>query len=299
VLICCLLQALTLASGCSTDVSAADRIAPAKKKPTPTTQPAKQKHITLELGKGVKIKLAFVPAGEFMMGGKFAPADAAKKYGGKDIHYVSERPRRKVTISKPFYIGVYEVTQAQFAAVMDSEPWKDKVMTKSGPDYPASWVNWIEADAFCKKLSKKTGKTVVLPTEAQWEYASRAGRDTVFCFGDDPAKIGDYGWWRGNMINVDKGKSYAPKVGSKKPNAWGLYDMHGNVWEWCRDWYSKDFYASGKNVDPVCVTEGKNRAVRGGSWYNDPCHLRSAARNSWCAPNYRHYNYGFRVIVQN
>jgi formylglycine-generating enzyme len=278
---------LILAGGCADNTQA---------KPTAKTKPAKT--LTLNLGKGVVMKCALVPAGDFMMGGKFDAAESVKRFGGKEIHYAGERPGRKVTISKPFYIGVYEVTQAQWEAVMDSKPYADKMLTKIGPDYPASWITWNEAAEFCKKLSKKTGKQVALPTEAQWEYACRAGSTTAFCYGDDPKQISQYGWWRGNMIDNDKSKSYARKGGLKKPNALGVYDMHGNVWEWCSDWYAKDFYASGNNVDPLCVKKAKTRSARGGSWYNDPIHLRSAARNSWTAPTYRHYNYGFRVMVK-
>jgi len=261
-------------------------------------KPRAKKTLTLNLGKGVAMKLVLVPAGDFMMGGKFDAAESVKRFGGKEVHYASERPRRKVTISKPFYMGVYEVTQAQWEAVMDSKPYAGKMLTKIGPDYPVSWVTWREATEFCEKLSKQTGRTVSLPSEAQWEYACRAGSKTAFCYGDDPKQIGRYGWLGSNMIDNDKSKSYARKGGRKKPNALGVYDMHGNVWEWCRDWYSQDFYAGGNNVDPVCVKKAKTVTARGGSWYNDPIHLRSAARNSWTGATYRHYNYGFRVIVK-
>ena len=255
------------------------------------------KQLTLELAKGVTMKMALIPAGEFMMGSKLTPEQTAKAYGGRAANYANEHPRHKVKITEPFYMGVFEVTQSQWEAVMDTKPYDGKMVTKIGPDYPAGWVHWEEASEFCRKLSKKIGKTVALPTEAQWEYACRAGSDTVFCYGDDPEKLSDYGWWRGNMVDGKKDKSFARKGGLKKPNAWGLYDIHGNVWEWCRDWYSKDFYASGKNVAPVYSEEGKTRTVRGGSWYNGATNLRSAGRNSWCGPKYRHYNYGFRAIM--
>jgi formylglycine-generating enzyme required for sulfatase activity len=282
----CLAVALISSAGCDDNVQAKGN-----------AKPKAPKKLTLDLAKGVTMKLVLIPAGDFLMGGKFTPAEAVKRFGGKEIHYASEHPRHKVTITKPFYMGVYEVTQSQWAAVMDSKPYDGKMLTKIGPDYPASWVNWNEATEFCSKLSRKIGRKVALPTEAQWEYACRAGADTAFCYGDGPHKIGDYGWWRGNMIDNDKGKSYARKGGLKKPNAWGLYDMHGNVWEWCRDYYAKDFYTKPKQVDPENTTEAKTRAVRGGSWYNDPIHCRSAARNSWTGPTYRHYNYGFRVVI--
>ena len=288
VLTACLALAPAFSVGCSAGAHAGSGAKP---------ETAGPKQITLDLGQGVTMKLALVSAGEFMMGGKFAPAQAVKLYGGKEAHYAGEHPRHKVTISKPFYMGICEVTQSQWEAVMDAKPYDGKMLTKIGPDYPASWVNWTEAAEFCDKLSKKIGRTVTLPSEAQWEYACRAGSDTEFCYGDDRKKVGDYAWWFGNMIDNDKAKSYARKGGLKKPNAWGLYDMHGNVWEWCRDWYSKEFYAGGMNVDPECIQEAKTRSVRGGSWYNGAVHLRSAARNSWCGPKYRHYNYGFRVMV--
>jgi len=294
----CLAIAMIASSGCSESVQAKDAPkaeAKAKAKAGSKTPP---KTLTLDLGKGVTMKLVLVPAGDFMMGGKFSPAESVKKFGGKANHYASEHPRRKVTISKPFYIGVFELTQAQWEAVMDEKPYDSKMVTKIGPDYPASWMQWTEANEYCAKLSKKLGKKIALPTEAQWEYACRAGSDTEFCYGDDPKKIGDYGWLGSNMIDNKKASTYARKGGLRKPNAWGIYDMHGNVWEWCRDWYDKDFYANGKNVDPVNLKESKTVTSRGGSWYNDPIHLRSAARNSWTGPKYRHYNYGFRIVVE-
>jgi len=253
------------------------------------------KHLTLDLGKGVTMKLALVPAGKFLMGSKLSPAEVARLFNGKEERHANEHPQREVTISRPFYMGIHEVTQAQWQAVMGTEPWKDKISGRPGARFAASWMNWHEATEFCEKLSKKTGKTVALPTEAQWEYACRAGTKTIFCFGDDASKLGDYAWYQDNARTT--GQPYAHAVGQKKPNAWGLYDMHGNVWEWCRDWHANDFYAKAKNVDPENTTESKCRAVRGGSWHNDPLHCRSAARNSWCGPHYRHYNYGFRVAV--
>jgi formylglycine-generating enzyme required for sulfatase activity len=292
---CYLLQAMLFGVGCVTDGAHGADEAVGK-----THQP---KTMTLDLGKGVTMKLVLIPAGKFMMGSKLSPAEDVSRYGADEPYFALEHPRHQVTISKPFYIGVYEVTQPQFTAVMGFEPWKDpaqnaKMLTKLGPDYPASWVHWHEATEFCGKLSKAVGRKVSLPTEAQWEYACRAGSETAFCFGDDPSKLVEYAWLSGNMVDGDKSKSYARQTGHKKPNAWGLYDMHGNVWEWCRDWFDKDFYASGNDVDPVNTIEAKCATVRGGSWYNDACHLRSSSRNNWYGPTYRHYNVGFRVVVE-
>ena len=255
--------------------------------------------IALNLGKGATMKLVLIPAGKFMMGRKLSAAEAVRLCGGKEAHYADERPRHEVTISPGapgFYMGVCEVTYSQWRAVMPTEPWAGKVCVKAEADHAASWMNWHEVSEFCQVLSKKTGKKVRLPTEAQWEYACRAGTETVYCFGDDKSKLGDYAWYHDNTRKT--GRSYAHPVGRKKPNAWGLHDMHGNVWEWCRDWYAKEFYATADKVDPENTTETKHRAVRGGSWHNDPSRCRSASRNSWTGPAYRHYNYGFRVVVE-
>jgi formylglycine-generating enzyme required for sulfatase activity len=134
------------------------------------------KDMTLDLGKGATMKLVLVPAGTFMMGSKPGPAENIKKFGAPEKYFALEYPRHKVTLTKPFYIGVYEVTQPQYVAVMGSGPlpWlyqkkKPKMLTKLGPGYPASWVHWHEAMEFCSKLSKTLGKKVYLPTEAQWE----------------------------------------------------------------------------------------------------------------------------------
>ena len=181
VLAACLAAVLIASAGCSENVQA--KLASKAKTPAKT--------LTLDLGKGATMKLVLIPAGEFMMGAKFTPAQVAKRFGGKEIHYADQRPQHKVTITKPFYIGVFEVTQSQWEAVMDEKPYADKMVTKTGPDYPASWIQWKEAKEYCVKLSKKLGRKVALPTEAQWEYACRAGSKTAFCYGDDPKNIGE------------------------------------------------------------------------------------------------------------
>ncbi|MCX6868164.1 MAG: formylglycine-generating enzyme family protein [Verrucomicrobia bacterium] len=248
-------------------------------------EPGARKDLTLDLGNGVTLKLVLIPAGKFLMGSPQTETGRSNDEG----------PQREVTISEPFHMGACEVTQAQWRAVMDTEPWLGKMSGKPGADHAASWISWNDAGKFCEALSKKTGKRVALPTEAQWEYACRAGTTTAFCCGDDPSILGEYAWFQDNTRKT--GEEYAHPVGRKKPNAWGLYDMHGNVWEWCRDWNDKEYYAKAGNVDPENTTETQFRAVRGGSWHNDPSRCRAAARNSWTGPNYVHYNYGFRVMV--
>ncbi len=146
--------------------------------------------------------------------------------------------------------------------------------------------------ALVKALSKKTGKQIVLPTEAQWEYASRAGANTSFSFGDDYKALEAHGWF-----NANSGGKHHP-VARKKPNAFGLHDMHGNVWEWCRDGFDDGFYAKAKNVDPENTATSRYRAQRGGSWRNDAASCRSAMRGR-SAGGDRNYDFGFRVVIES
>ncbi|HBF18406.1 MAG TPA: formylglycine-generating enzyme family protein [Verrucomicrobiales bacterium] len=260
--------------------------------------------LTLDLGKGVSMKLVLIPAGKFMMGNHDTPAETVKKFGGFERNLIDEYPAHEVTISKPFYMGIYEVTQAQWKAVMDTEPWKAEralgyMRLQPRPegfdDYPVAFVDSYDAIEFCRKLSKKTGRNVSLPTEAQWEYACRAGTTTAFSFGDDLSKLIDYGWYGGK--NAGQKEDYAHRVGQLKPNPWGLYDMHGNVWEFCRDWYDKDFYSRSPSVDPENTTKTDKPSLRSGAFHSVPTVSRSAQRNSWTSPTTVRYNYGLRVIV--
>ena len=241
--------------------------------------------MTLDIGRGVTLKLVLIPAGEFLMG---SPQTATG-------HYDDEGPQRRVTISQPFYMGVYEVTQAQWRGVMGTEPWKGKRWTKPGDNNAASHLSWNGAGRFCAMLSKKTGRNVALPTEAQWEYACRAGGERPDRFGDDASKLGDDAWYDRNT--QDTGQKYVHAVGMKKPNAFGLYDMRGNVWEWCRDWYRKEFYAEAKNVDPENTTVSKARVLRGGSWCSPAEYCRSAYRYRFTPSCRNYFPYGFRVAV--
>ena len=237
---------------------------------------------TIDLGNGVTLKLALMPAGKFIMG---SPKD-------EDGHAEDEGPPHEVTISKPLYMGACEVTQAQWKAVMASVPWRGETNAEEGEDQPASYVDWADAVSFCGKLSAKIGKTVRLPTEAEWEYACRAGSKTRFSFGDREGDLKDHAWY----VKNSDGKTHA--VGQKEPNAWGLYDMHGNVWEWCADWYGEVTYVPGASaVDPKGPESGEYRVLRGGSWCNYPAFCRSAYRNRGL-PGHRDSNHGFRVVVE-
>ncbi len=218
---------------------------------------------------GVKLEMIYIPGGEFTM-------------GSNDYDY--EKPPHRVKLS-PFFIGKYPVTQAQWKAVMGDNPsnWK-------GDDLPVEYVSWDDTVKFCKAISKRTGETYRLPTEAEWEYACRAGSTTKYCFGDDENLLGEYAWYYENS----EGKTHP--AGQKKPNAWGLYDMHGNVWEWCEDdWHGR---YNGAPVDGSAWVDISKRAsfrvYRGGSWGNYAEDCRSAIRNR-NSPDIRVRGLGFRL----
>jgi len=202
----------------------------------------------------IGMKFNKIPAGTFMMG---SPETEETRNADEYQH--------KVTISKAFYMQTTEVTQSQWKAVMGTEPWKGKDLVKEGPNYPAVYVSWDDVVAYCKKLSEKEGKTYRLPTAAEWEYACRAGSDTTWSFGNDETSLGQYAWYKKNAN--DAGEEYAHQVGLKKPNPFGLFDMHGNVYEWCYDYYGKDYYKLSSKVDPKGPVSGSSRVLRGGSWY--------------------------------
>jgi formylglycine-generating enzyme required for sulfatase activity len=232
----------------------------------------------------IGMKFVLIPAGSFTMGSRLSSAGIARKYGGKAEYYNDEQPPHQVEITKPFYLQTTEVSQAQWKKVMGDNPshFKD-----CGDDCPVERVSWDDAQKFIKKLNQMEGiNKYRLPTEAEWEYACRAGTTTVFSFGNEVDKLGEYGWYGDNSGGKTK------PVGKRRPNAWGLYDMHGNVYEWCQDWYGD--YPTGPIPDPKGPAKGKGRVLRGGSWYSDAGFLRSASR-SWDDPDFR-YNYnGFRV----
>lgn len=190
------------------------------------------KELKLELADGVTMDFVFIPPGKFTMGG-----DRPQKEG--DI--LADTPKHEVTLTGGFYLGKYEMTQAQYAAVMGKEQGK----SARGPDAPVDGVKPSRALLLCDELSAKTGREVRLPTEAEWEYAARAGSDTRWFFGDDPSKLGEYAWFKDNA----EGKSHP--VGQKKPNPWGLHDIYGNVAEFVRDEHQEDYYAKSPKVDPV------------------------------------------------
>jgi sulfatase modifying factor 1 len=233
---------------------------------------------------GMKLKL--IPAGTFMMG---SPETEKNRGDGEHQH--------EVTISKAFYIQTTEVTQRQWRAVMGTEPWKGQELSKyvkEGPNYPVAYISWDAAVAYCKILSQAVGKTYRLPTEAEWEYACRAGTPTAWSFGDDEKALGDYAWYKENASDIVS-EQYAHQVGLKKPNAFGLYDMHGNVYEWCHDYYGGEYYKQSPEKDPTGPTSGSFPVLRGGAWLASTRDTRSARRDRGGAGG-RRDSYGFRLV---
>ena len=245
-----LIAVVVFASGCKEEKVTAPSVIAVKEYLTPGQ---------LELGEplvnSAGMLLIPIQSGEFLMGSPDSDSTAD----------ADEKPQSQQTIAQPFYMGAYEVTRQQYQTVMGIRAFLIDELTN---DFPVTDVSYADAQKFCRKLSKQEGEEYRLPTEAEWEYACRAGTTTKYSFGDDPSQLGDYGWF------VDESPDFKPHpIGRKQPNPWGLYDMHGNVWEWCR-----------------------GRVVRGGSWFDNPWHCRSANRSQLSAHGLRDDVRGFRVV---
>ena len=255
----------------------------------------------IDLGKYMKLEMVLVPAGKFMMG---SPASEKNRSSGEKQH--------EVTLTKPFYMGKHEVTQEQWEAVMADNPsdtkaaklprgrlrllalWRSRRDNPSdtynpsdtkGAKLPVTEVSWDDCQEFIKKLNKKTDGGYRLPTESEWEYACRAETTTAYSFGDKITPMD------ANYRDSEIGKLVP--VGSYKPNAFGLYDMHGNVWEWCEDWHGD--YPAGAVTDPKGLATGDRRVLRSGSFVGDVSIPRSSNRAA-DTPTYRYYNVGFRLV---
>jgi len=257
------------------------------------------------------IVLRLVPAGEFSMGSQISPEEVARKYEGEAEDYKDEHPLHKVKISEPFYIGKYEVTNEQLCKFLNAKAahsgggniWVDleatyfdedcriekrggKYRPKSGyAGHPATMVSWYGAKAFCEWVGGR------LPSEVEWEYACRAGSKTRWCFGNNESILGEYAWYKDN--SGDK----PHEVGKKTPNAGGVYDMHGNVGEWCENVWHNNY--NGAPNDGSAWTTGGNQSLRvhrGGSWVGVARVIRSAVR-FWHDPGVTYYYVGFRVVV--
>ena len=227
-----------------------------------------------------------VPAGKFLMG---SPTTETQR---------QDETQHEVEITRPFYLGTTEVTQGQYLQVMGTNPSVLPGASKPGRlKYAVDNVSWDEAVEFCKRLSalpeeKAAGRSYRLPTEAEWEYACRAGSTTAFAFGN---KLTDQQANIRPLKILEKNLSWFQPVRSHQPNAFELYDMHGGVWEWCSDWYGKDYYQKSPEQDPQGPKTGVFRVVRGGSWSDDAADCRSARRLA-LAPGIRLGN-GLRVVL--
>jgi formylglycine-generating enzyme required for sulfatase activity len=239
----------------------------------------------------VGLRLVLLPAGKFLMG---SPAGEGAP---------EERPRRAVTLSRPFYLGAFPVTQREYAAVMGVNPCDLAEANRGGPDHPVEYVSWDEAVEFCRRLSalpaeRRAGRVYRLPTEVEWEYACRAGTTTTFACG--PALSSYQANFDGRCPHGEAPRGpYRERtspVGSYPPNAWGLYDLHGNVYEWCADWFGPTYYAHGPTKDPAGPAAGEARVLRGGSWRVSGWYCRSALRYR-SAPDMGLVSFGFRVAM--
>ncbi|HSB08580.1 MAG TPA: SUMF1/EgtB/PvdO family nonheme iron enzyme [Blastocatellia bacterium] len=268
-------------------IAITDRAATGKHKTVTTTEPispenAKQENVDVqtytEIAGGAAIEMIRVPSGKFNMG---SPDSEAGRLG-------DEGPQRQVSVSS-FYMGKFEVTQAEWRAVATGLP-KVKIALNIDPSFfkgnnlPVENVSWNEAVEFCDRLSRATDRVYRLPTEAEWEYSCRA-----MTTGPYAGSLDSLGWYSGNSGNRTH------SVGTKQPNGFGLHDMHGNVWEWCRDWYSND-YRQSLTDDPRGPATGLYPVLRGGSWQHAAAQCRSAARG-WLAPAGHSNNLGFRIVA--
>jgi len=252
-----------------------------------------------EITNSIGMKLVLIPSGTFMMG---SPESEEKRFRHELQH--------EVALGNDHYLGVHQVTQAQYQKVIGDNPsyFRGDTLAEHQPqtggmvrevdssNHPVESVSWEDAVMFCNRLSKlpeekKAGRVYRLPTEAEWESACRAGTKTSFSFGESSMSLGDYAWYDENS----NGQTHP--VGEKTPNAWGLYDMQGNVWEWCSDWYGD--YPKNSVTDPVGAKKGSHRVLRGGCWGSLAAHCRSAFRDAGY-PLLRNYGLnGFRVALSS
>jgi formylglycine-generating enzyme required for sulfatase activity len=253
----------------------------------------------------IGLKLVRIEPGSFQMGTTKEQIDQLLRLflDFEREWFDDEQPQHRVQITRPFFLGTHPVTQGQYKAIMGTNPSH----FKGSDDLPVECVSWLDAVSFCNKMSEKDKRTPFyringtdvadvggngyrLPTEAEWEYACRAGMAGLFPWGDDIGKLGEHAWFSDNS----HGKTHP--VGQKRPNAWGLYDMLGNVWEWCADWYDAKYYALSPSVavDPPGPPQASYRVSRGGGWHRVPRYARSADR-SRDVPEGRHYDLGFRL----
>lgn len=270
---CCLSQTLYIFLAASLAVSAVGN--PGEEKPG---------EVTIALPGEAKMEMVWIEPGTFVMG---SPDEEPEREN-------NEGPLHEVTVGRGFWLGKYEITQSQWESVMNTRPWDNQVFVTKEADYPAVFISWEHVQDFISKLNKLDEVAVYrLPTEAEWEYACRAGTKTPYSFAPDQGKLGDYAWHGKNTY--ESNERYAHQVGQKLPNPWGLYDMHGNAWEWVQDYYGP--YKGESQIDPQGPETGSNRVFRGGSFYYLARFIRSAYRG-YNSPTHRLFNLGARIVRQ-
>lgn len=328
-LTCCIVGiSLALAAGCGSQQSADQQFASETQDAAIQPQhgnaaanlPAEK---IIELGSGVNLEMVLVPSGSFIMGDNAGLDD--------------EKPAHRVTITKPFYMGKHEVTVGQFRQFIEATNYVTDAEQGTGFDGAFGWnhetaefemrdeyswrttgfpqrdnhpvvnVSWNDVAEFCRWLDRKEGLTVRLPTEAEWEYACRAGTTTDYFPGNEIENVAQVGNVADaafaeqfpaleGAVKANDGHAYTAPVGSFEPNAFGLFDMHGNVWEWCADCFAVDYYAQSPADNPTGPISGEERVYRGGGWFNCARGFRSSSR-SGDRPENRHLTLGFRIVA--
>jgi len=237
--------------------------------------------------KPIEPEMVSIQGGTFRMGCVSGSKDCAS----------DEKPVHTVTVGS-FLMGKYEVTFDEWDACVAGGGCSHYPVNKKKAARGQRAVNnvsWDDAQEYIKWLNQETGKQYRLPTEAEWEYAARAGTKTKYSWGNSKNAAGKYAWYDKNAYDVGVKYAHTHSVGTKKPNPWGLYDMHGNVWEWVQDWYDKKAYSNSAKNNPTGPSSGRSRVYRGGGWLHDARYLRSAYRIS-VSPGYRYNNLGFRLM---
>lgn len=286
---------------------------------------------TVDLGDGVEMRMVWVPAGSFNMGSQISSSQIIKQYGGNAAYFRGEFPAHEVQLDG-FWMGVCEVTNAQYLKFKEPHPADGKIVIENGnqlalvdagepmsksrkefkfsimkPDLPVTYVGWGDAKSFCEWLTKKTGHPFGLPSEAQWEYACRAGTKTVRYWGDDDGAMGKYAntadattgketFFNWKNIKTEDGCAAIAEVGSYEANAFGLHDMLGNIREWCLDSYSPGFYRRSPLQNPLNVVNSNMRVTRGGSWHEGNSYMVRAAQRYPVGGSERKCCIGFRVV---
>jgi formylglycine-generating enzyme required for sulfatase activity len=281
----CLAFANALMSGMSNEAIVSVRTTPLDSQFKPSSVSPQPGDV---ISNTIGMKLVYIPAGEFVMGNP----DSRPIFS-----YRTERKTRLVRITRPFYLGQTAVTQGQWEAVMHTRAWSESASHyrwPTGPNFPAYDVNWDDASEFCRRLSKMEGRQYRLPTEAEWEYSCRAGGSSKYFFGDNVSLLGDFAWHKENALTA-----FPREVAQKRPNAWGLYDLLGNVDEWCSNWCSHEFYAPGTvETDPTGPVVGENRVLRGGNYLTDPTNsLFESGNGGGVFPAMKIPWIGFRVAL--